>query len=77
MTLKRPSYNLRPITRHNGSTMPMIPVSDGLPIRSCNELIVLHVTIILLYENCLQPTFQTNTGILKGTNFSVNTSHVI
>lgn len=35
ITLNKPSYSRRPIIRHSGSTIPMIPVSDGRPIRSC------------------------------------------
>ena len=34
ITLKRPSYKRRPMTRHRGSIIPIMPVSDGLPIRS-------------------------------------------
>lgn len=37
ITLNKPSYSRRPIIRHSGSTIPMIPVSDGRPIRSCRE----------------------------------------
>ena len=36
ITLKRPSYNRSPMTLQSGSTIPMIPVSEGLPIRSWN-----------------------------------------
>ena len=34
MTLNKPSYKCKPITRHDGSIIPMMPVSHGRPLRS-------------------------------------------
>ena len=37
MILKMPSYSRKPIILHVGSIMPIIPVSDGRPMRSFNK----------------------------------------
>lgn len=50
ITLKRPSYNRRPITRHSGSMIPIIPVSEGRPILSCNIRQIIRITDFMCYE---------------------------